>query len=175
MENISGIIGGLIFILLIIAIFTVPVGMFNTKMFRGSNGAKPTGMELVKAYIPFVNVRYARVLAYGSSNIFLGALIVCGIGLLVRAIAYILVAMNIGVGVYLAFFSAFVSLGVLCIWWILAAINGVDFANMLQAGFATKLLCICIPPLGYYMLSNIVIPYFKSAEAGVNDTFGAKN
>lgn len=169
------IIGGIVFILAIIALFSVPIGLFNVKMYKGSNNSSPTIGQYFKAYFPFVNIRYARVLAYGSSPVFLGLLILCGVLLLLRPIAYILVALDIGAGVYLAFFSAFGSLAAIGIWWVLAAINGVDFSNMLQAGTLTKIFCIILPPLGYYMLSNIVLPYFRSEEATAYDTFGAKN
>ncbi len=168
-------IGGIVFIIAIIALLTVPVGMFNVKMFKGSNGTDPTGGEIVKAYIPFINVRYARVMAYGTSPVFLALLCVCGGILLLRFAAIAMIGAGIGVGVYLAFFSAFGSMLAIAIWWGLAAVNGVDFSNMLQAGFTTKLMCVVIPPIGYYMLSNIVLPYFRSEEAGVNDTFGASH
>ncbi len=171
----SEIIGGVVFILAIIALFTVPVGMFNVKMFKGSNSTDPTGGEVVKAYLPFVNVRYSRVLAYGTSPVYLGLLIACGVLLLMRAISYALVAAGLGVGVYLAFFSSFGSLIAILIWWTLAAVNGIDFCNMLQAGFVTKVACIILPPMGYYFLSNIVLPYFRSEEAVTNDTFGAQD
>ena len=168
----SATIGGVIFILLVIALFTVPIGMFNVKMFKGSNSCSPSGGELVRAYMPFVNVRFSRVLAYGTSPAYLGLLILCGAILLVRGLAFLLVGMDIGVGAYIAFFSAFASPVAIVVWWTLAAVNGVDFANMLQAGFLTKVACIIIPPLGYYMLSNVVLPYFRSEEAGTYDTFG---
>lgn len=171
----SEVIGGVIFILLIIALFTIPVGMFNVKMFKGSNSCSPSGCELVKAYIPFANIRFARVLAYGTSPIYLALLIMCGVILLVRGLSFLLVGLNIGVGVYIAFFSSFASLLAIAIWWVLAAVNGVDFANMLQAGTVTKICCIILPPMGYYMLSNVVLPYFRSEEAGTNDTFGASH
>lgn len=171
----SEVIGGVIFILLIIALFTIPVGMFNVKMFKGSNSCSPSGGELVKAYIPFANIRFARVLAYGTSPIYLALLIMCGVILLVRGLSFLLVGLNIGVGVYIAFFSSFASLLAIAIWWVLAAVNGVDFANMLQAGTVTKICCIILPPMGYYMLSNVVLPYFRSEEAGTNDTFGASH
>lgn len=168
-------LGGVLFIIGIVLIFTVPVGMFNVKMFKGSNSCAPTGGELIKAYMPFVNIRFSRVLAYGTSPVFLACLILIGVVLLVRGLSFVLVGMDIGIGVYMAFFSSFLSLAAIALWWVLAAINGVDFANMLQAGFITKLCCVILPPMGYYMLSNVVLPYFRSEEAGVNDTFGASH
>ena len=171
----SEIIGGVVFILAIIAIFTVPVGMFNVKMFKGSNSCSPSGLELIKAYCPFVNIRYSRVLAYGTSPVFLCGLICIGLVLCVRIISIALIGLDVGIGVYLAFYSSFASLVAIAGWWVLAAVNGVDFANMLQAGFITKCFCVVLPPMGYYMLSNIVLPYFRAEEVGVHDTFGAKN
>lgn len=168
-------VAGIIFIVGLIALFTIPIGMFNVKMFKGSNGTNPGGAELLKAYLPFVNIRYARVMAYGTSPVYLGLLILCGVFLLLRAISYALVAAGIGFGVYLAFFSAFTSLAAIAIWWVLAAVNGIDFGNMLNVGVPTKLCCIILPPLGYYMLSNIVMPYFKSEEVTADATFGAQN
>ena len=171
----SEIIGGVVFIIGIIALFTVPVGMFNVKMFKGSNSCDPTGLELIKAYCPFANIRFARVLAYGTSPVFMCGLIICACILCLRLVSIVLVSMDVAIGVYIAFFSSFASLAAIAGWWIMAAINGVDFANMLQAGFVTKCFCVILPPMGYYMLSNIVMPYFRAEEVTARDTFGASD
>lgn len=172
---VGGAIVAFIFVCILAAIFAVPVGMFNTKMYEGNNGFKPTGGEWFKCYIPFANIRYARVLAYGASPVFAVCLIVALIVFLLRFIAIGLVAMDVGFMVYVYMFSAMFPLIAVGIWWVLAAINGVDFGNMLGAGLFTKLFCVILPPLGYYMLSNAVLPYFKAEEVSLGGTFGAEN
>lgn len=159
----------------ICAVFTVPVGMFNTKMFRGINGSKPTGGEFLKAYVPFFNVRYARVLAYGSSSVFMIFLCAALVLFLLRFIAIGLIALDIGWAVYLFMLSPMLVLLALGIWWVLAIVNAVDFARMLGCGGLTIVMSVLIPPVGYYMLSNNVLPYFRKEESSLHGTFGAED
>lgn len=159
----------------IAAVFSIPVGLFNTKMFRGINGSKPGGGQVVRAYLPFVNIRYSRVLAYGSSTVFLVFLCVAAVMLLLRFVAVGLVIADIGFGAYLYMITPLCTLGALAIWYVLSVVNAVDFANMLGAGGITKVFCVLCSPIGYYMLSNAVLPYFKREETTVHGTFGAEN
>lgn len=156
----------------ICAVFTVPVGLFNTKMFRGINGSKPGGGEFLKAYIPFFNVRYSRVLAYGSSSVFMIFLCASAVLFLLRFVAIGLVTLDIGWAVYLFMISPVLVLVALLIWWVLAIVNAVDFARMLGCGGLTIFVSIIIPPVGYYMLANNVLPYFRKEETSLNGTFG---
>lgn len=171
----GGAIIAVLYVAVICAIFTVPVGMFNCRMYEGNNGEKPGGLEKLKAYVPFANIRYARVLAYGSSPIFLIFLLFALFLLLMRFLSIIAVSMDIGFMVYVYMVSSMLVMAAFAIWWILAAINGVDFASMLGAGMFTKIFCILLPPLGYYMLSQAVLPYFKAEAVSLNDTFGSQN
>lgn len=169
----GGAIVAIMYVAVLAAIFTIPVGMFNTKMYRGNNGEYPHGVDWLKAYIPFGNIRYARVLAYGASPIFGVFLIVAAAIFALRFISIGLVALDIGIAMYIYVFSAFFPMAALAIWWVLAAINAIDFGGMLGAGLPTKIVCVVLPPLGYYMLSNAVLPYFKAEEVSMDGTFGS--
>lgn len=159
----------------LLAVFTIPIGMFNTKMFRGLNDEKPGGLEFIKAYIPFYNVRYARVLAYNTSPVFLVFLIFATLLFLTRFVALAMLVMDIGFSAYLIVFTPVCVLAALLIWWILAAINAIDFGRMIGVGGLTLLFSALIPPLGYYMLSVNVLPYFKKEETSLHGTFGSED
>lgn len=159
--------------LMLVGIFTIPVGIFNTRMFRGVNGSKPRGSEFMKAYAPFANIRFSRVLAYGSSTVYLVALILCFILVLSRVVALVLVWMDIGWGVYLFIFTPICVLLAFAIYYILAVVNAVDFGRMIGAGTLTMVLCVVMNPIGYYMLAQQVLPYFKAEENDLSGTFGS--
>ena len=161
----------MVFVAIIVAIFTVPVGMFNTKMFHGANGSRATGMEVLKAYVPFGNLRYARVLSYGASPVYLVLLILAGLLIVVRLVSVAIFQMV----PVLLIFTPWCVIAAFLIWYILAVVNALDFANMLGAGLVTKLFCIICAPLGYYMLAQVVLPYFKAEEENISGTFEAQD
>lgn len=158
---------------MLVGIFTIPVGIFNTRMFRGVNGSKPSGSEFLKAYTPFANVRFSRVLAYGSSTVYLVALILCAILIMSRVVALILVGLDIGWSVYLFIFTPICVLLAFAIYYILAVVNAIDFGRMIGAGTLTMIMCVIMNPIGYYMLAQQVLPYFKAEENDLSGTFGS--
>lgn len=157
------------------ALFTIPVGLFNTRMFRGLNESRPTGSEFIKAYIPFFNVRYSRVLAYNSSPIYMALLCIAAVLFLLRFVAVGLVAADIGFGAYLVILTPITVMLAFVLWYVLAVVNAIDFGRMLGVGTLTMIVCIFCAPIGYYMLSNAVMPYFKKEETSLDGTFGVEN
>lgn len=155
--------------LVILLLFSIPCGFFNTRMFRGINDSKPTGMEFVKAHMPVYNVCYARKQAYGSNTVHIVLTTLIVILFLMRFLAIALVNF---VPILFVFSPFFVIVSVL-MYYVLYAVNAVDFARMLGCGGITLIMCILVAPLGYYLMSNQVLPYFKESEDVMSDRFGA--
>lgn len=156
------------FALVLIAIFSVPCGLFNVKMFRATQESKPGGLELVKAFFPFANILYSRKLCYGKCPVFLSLLIVSVVLLAFRFIALALLT----IVPVLIVFSPFAVLASFILYYIIYAANAVDFCRMLGGGGFVLLVCVFCAPLGYYMLSNKVLPYFKTEEDTLSARFG---
>lgn len=165
----SNILSTVIVIAVLCGVFSITVGMFNTKLYKAINEEKCSGLEILKAYIPFYNIAYARKLAYGKCTVFNIGFIVCAVLIVFRVAAVILVSTFPILVVY----SAFTTYVAILIYAIMYIVNAVDFVRMLNGGFITTLCCVIVAPVGYYMLSNIVIAYFKSVEDKVSGTFEA--
>lgn len=153
------------------SIICIPVGMFNTKLFMAIHGTKCTGLNRVKAYLPFYNITFSRWLAYGGSMVFSILLLVCALLLVFRFVAIALVA-SVPI---LVVYSALTTLGCIALYTLLYIINAVDFCRMFSCGAATMLCCLLIAPVGYYMLSLQVLSYFRNVEDEVSGRFGDQN
>ena len=165
---IENIISVVLVVGVLFAIISIPVGMFNTKVFQAINGTKCTGVNFIKAFIPFYNITFSRKLAYNSSGIFIIALIVCLILILFRIVALALVS----VVPVLVVFSSFTTIAAILLYWLFYIINAVDFCRMFNCGMLITLCCIILAPVGYYMLSTQVLSYFRSVEDEVSGRFG---
>lgn len=159
---------GVLFGLAALAVFAVPIGMFNAKMYKANNDVKPTGMELVKCYLPIYHLTYAQKLAYGSATLYTVLICIFCVTIILRIIAVAMVA-QWPMGVFIT--SFLVIFGFLCLIAVMI-ISGLRFAIMLQCGALTKLFCVILPPLGYYMMTQQVMAYFKSEEDELSGRFG---
>lgn len=164
----SDVISVLIVVAALAAIIAVPVGIFNVKLFQALNGTKCGGLNLVKAFVPFHNITFARKLAYGRATVYNIVLTVCLLLLLFRAVAIIVVATVPILIVY----SSITTIACVLIFWLFYIINAVDFCRMLNCGITVTLCSVVIPPVGYYMLSTQVLSYFRSVEDDMSGTFG---
>lgn len=155
-------------LVILYAVISVPVGIFNLKMFQAIHGTKCTGLSFLKAFTPLCNITFARKLAYGRATIFNVVLRICLLLLLFRIVAVVVVsALPI-----LVVYSSLVMIACIALYWILYIINCVDFCRMFNCGVITTLFGIVVPPIGYYMLSTQVLGYFRSVEDTVSGRFG---
>lgn len=166
---IQQIISVVIVIAVLCAVVCVTVGMFNRKLFLAVYGTKCTGLSAVEAYIPFYNIVYARKIINGKAPVFLGGFCLCAAGLIFRLGSVVLVAKFPVLIVY----SSLAMVVCIALYMLLYIINAVDFCRMLNCGFLTTICCIIVAPVGYYMLSTQVLPYFKQVEDKVSGTFEA--
>ena len=150
------------------AVNSVPVGMFNLKVFQAIHGTKCTGFSLLKAFTPLYNITFARKLAYGKATIFNAILLLCLLLLLFRVVALVLVSTLPILVVY----SSLVMIACIALYWFLYIVNCVDFCRMFNCGVITTLCGVVVPPIGYYMMSTQVLGYFRSVEDTVSGRFG---
>lgn len=150
------------------AIISIPVGLFNLKIFKAVHGAKCTGLNFIKAFIPFYNITFSRRLVYGKTTGFCVALLLCALMCLFRGISLVLVS----TAPILIVYSSLVMIACIALYIILYIINAVDFCRMLNCGVVTVIVSIAIAPIGYYMLSTQVLSYFRSVEDTVSGRFG---
>lgn len=164
---IQQILSTLIVIAVLCAILCVTVGMFNRKVFLAVYKSKCTGLSTIQAFIPFYNITYARRIINGKCPIFNVGLCICLIGFVFRLVSVALVAKVPVLIVY----SSMVMIGCIALYMILYIANAVDFCRMLNCGFLTTICSIIVAPVGYYMLSTQVLPYFKQVEDRVSGAF----
>lgn len=150
------------------AVISVPVGIFNLKVFQAIHGTKCTGFSLLKAFTPLYNITFARKLAYGKATIFNAILLLCLLLLLFRVVALVLVSTLPILVVY----SSLVMIACIALYWVLYIVNCVDFCRMFNCGVITTLCGVVVPPIGYYMMSTQVLGYFRSVEDTVSGRFG---
>jgi hypothetical protein len=149
-------------------VFTLPVGLFNMKMYQAVHGYKCAGSQCIALFFPFYNIAFARKLVYGRSMYGIWVS-VCMLFLLFRIASLLLVT----IVPVLVVFSAITILVFLCIYYLLYVINALDFCMMLGCGILTFLCCIIITPVGYMVLSTQAVRYFKSVEDEVSGRFTA--
>lgn len=150
------------------AIVSIPVGIFNLKVFQAIHGTKCTGLSFVKAFIPLYNITFSRKLAYGRATAFNICLVICLLLFLFRIVSVVIVS----IAPVLVVYSSLVMIACIAIYWILYIINCVDFCRMFNCGVITTLCGVVVPPIGYYMLSTQVLGYFRSVEDTVSGRFG---
>lgn len=159
----------LIVLAILYSIISIPVGLFNLKVFQSVNGTKCTGLNFLKAFMPFYNITFSRRLVYGKATWFHVLLLVCAVLFLCRIVAIVLVAAF----PLLIVFSSIAMVACLALYYALYVINAVDFCRMLNCGLVTTLFSIAVTPIGYYMLSTQVLGYFRSVEDTVSGRFEA--
>lgn len=155
-------------LMVLYAVISVPVGIFNLKVFQAIHGTKCTGFSFLKAFTPLYNITFARKLAYGKATVFNVILLVCLLLLLFRVVALILVSTLPILVVY----SSLVMIACIALYWVLYIVNCVDFCRMFNCGIITTLCGVVVPPIGYYMMSTQVLGYFRSVEDTVSGRFG---
>lgn len=160
----------LLWIVAPLACIGVPVGMFNTALFKAQYGTKCTGMNLVKAYTPITNIIFPRKIVYGTSKGFT-ALIIVAASLFVFRIAAIFLARNAPL-----IFLASVLAMYLCIliYAILYIVCAVDFAQMLCPRPIMFITCVILPPAAFYAMSTQVLRYFAEVSDEVTGRFESK-
>lgn len=168
MAALINVLSVIIVVAILYAIISVPVGLFNLKMFQAVHGAKCTGLNFVKAFIPFYNITFSRRLVYGKATGFCIALLLCVIMFLFRVVSLVLVS---AVPILIVY-SSLVMIACIAFYYILYIINAVDFCRMLNCGVVTMIVSIVVAPIGYYMLSTQVLSYFRSVEDTVSGRFG---
>ena len=146
------------------AIVSVPVGIFNLKVFQAVHGTKCTGLSILKAFAPLYNITFARKLAYGKSTVFNVMLLICLLLFVFRVVSIALVS--------LVPVPSLVMIACIAIYCILYIINCVDFCRMFNCGLIVTLCGVVVAPIGYYMLSTQVLGYFRSVEDTVSGRFG---
>ena len=101
------------------AIVSVPVGIFNLKVFQAVHGTKCTGLSILKAFAPLYNITFARKLAYGKSTVFNVMLLICLLLFVFRVVSIALVSLVPVLVVY----SSLVMIACIAIYCILYIIN----------------------------------------------------
>lgn len=165
------IISVLIVLIVLYSIISIPVGLFNIKVFQAIYYAKPSGVNLIKAFLPLYNITFARKLAYGQATVANSVLLVCVLLAAFRIVALVLVSTFPVLIVY----SSIVMIACIAMYWALYIFNCVDFCRMFNCGVVTTLCGIVVAPIGYYMLSTQVMGYFRSVEDEVSGRFGDSN
>ena len=117
------------------AIVSVPVGIFNLKVFQAVHGTKCTGLSILKAFAPLYNITFARKLAYGKSTVFNVMLLICLLLFVFRVVSIALVSLVPVLVVY----SSLVMIACIAIYCILYIINCVDFCRMFNCGLIVTL------------------------------------
>jgi len=163
----ASIISAIVLVLGLCAVLAVPVGIFNLKVYRAVRGTKCTGATAVEAFVPFVNILFARKLVYGQT-FFKYLMWVCAALVIFRTAALVL----INTMPVLTVFSSFGMVACIALYAVLYVANAASFASLLNCGAVTMLCCVVAAPVGYYMLSTQVLNYFRSVEDVVSGRFG---
>lgn len=153
------------------AVISVPVGMFNTQLYKLSRNTKCSGLERFFAYLPLRNITYARNIAYAGSPAYTWVLRFLAGLVLLRVIAMGL-AQNFPL---LLLISSFGMMLAIVVYILLYIINAVDFCRMFCCGALVTICCVVCAPLGYYLLSLKVPGYFKRVEDEVSGRFGTSD
>lgn len=148
-------------------VLCLPVALFNLKVYQAVVGVKCGFPSVLLAFCPFYNIVFARKQVYTKAPIYNILLILCAVLLCFRFISLVMVA-RVPI---LVFYSAFCAMAAVVLYYILYIINAVDFAHMFGCGAVTKLMAILVAPVGYYLLSNQVLSYYKSVEDEVSGRF----
>lgn len=156
-----------LWVLLPCAILTIPAGMFHCKLYFAVTDMKPSIREVILAYIPFLNIARSRKLAYGGAPVYTALMCVCGGLLLFRGVA--LFTLTTVPVLYVV--SAFGMAACIGLYALLYIVNALDFSRMLDCGVVTCVASVLVAPLGYWLLSNQVLPYFKSVGDEVSGRF----
>lgn len=154
---------------LLYCVLCVPVGLFNLKVYQAVMGTKCGFPTVLLAFCPLYNIVFPRKYIYNRAPVYTGLLILFTVLMLFRTVAFILV-LQVPI---LYVFSAFASIGAIILYYGLYLFNCFDFARMFGCGILTKLFSIVVPPLGYYLVSNQVLGYYKSVEDEVSGRFTA--
>lgn len=162
------VISVIIVLAVLYAIVSVPVGIFNLKVFQAMHGTKCTGLNILKAFTPLYNITFARKLAYSKSPVYNVLLLVCLLLFLFRIVSIVIVSAVPILVVY----SSLAMIVCIALYWVLYIINCVDFCRMFNCGLIVTLCGIVAAPIGYYMLSTQVLGYFRSVEDTVSGRFG---
>lgn len=165
---VMNVISVLLVVLILCALISVPVGLFNLKIFQAVHGAKCTGLNFLKAFTPFYNITFSRKLTYGRTPIYNWAMIICAVLLAFRFTALLLVSAVPILVVY----SSITTFSCIVLYWGFYLVNAVDFCRMFNCGVVTTLCSIVVPPIGYYMISTQVLGYFRNVEDMVSGRFG---
>jgi hypothetical protein len=164
-------IANILSIVILAALFyllvSLPVGLFNMRVFQAVNGTKCTGYNRLGAFVPLANITFARKLVY-RRTFWNYILILCAALLLFRIISILTVAYLPVLIVY----SSMSTIFCIALYFVLYILNALDFCRLLNCGIVTIVCCIAAPPVGYYMISTQVLRYFKSVEDDVSGRFG---
>lgn len=133
---------------------------------------KACGMQLSRGdkalcLIPVYNVIKAHCAFWGTAKVAIAAFVVSALCLCVRAVAIFFFYTNEN---FLVLSSAVAIIGLL-IAWLTTGIVALRIASSTRQGMLVRLLCVCVPPLGTYLVAKSVGPFMKVMKDELDGTF----
>lgn len=130
-------------------------------------GIKLSGGDKALCWIPVYNVIKAHNAFWGTSKAAMAAFIVSAICLITRCVAIFAFYTN---EYFLIISSAIAIVGLLLIW-LTTGIVALRIAAATRQGMLVRILCICLPPLGTYLVAKSVGPFMRSIRDELEGTF----
>ena len=160
-------IGMALIIILVYGVLFIPVGLVNIKAYRALKGEKPKLGALLTSFSPFYALTYTRKQFYGKATMFKLCYTICGLAVMFRCIAIIMLTHMPVLTVY----SSFAMVGAIVLFYLFYIMNAIDLSRMFGSGPLQYLICVALTPLAYYTLSVKILPYFASVKEIVDGTF----
>lgn len=160
------------YLFMIFLVLIYPQGVLASECYRSCMRRKHlTFMESLVCWIPLINLATIRKSFYNSYKLHSATLLLIFSGIVYRTLAILVLWENSVV----VLSSVYIMLVVMIMIWALSAYTFYDTAKCIRQGGITKLLCVFVPPLGAYLVSNKIRPYMRSVKDELEGTFDGKS